>query len=139
MTTSAVAGQRKPTPLGGYRILVIEDEYFLAEDICSVLRGLGAYIVGPAGEIAEAIGIVNSGELIDAAVLDVNLKDESIFPVAERLRTRNIPFVFTTGYDRSAIDVRFKDIQLFEKPIDVAAMADSLGEMLGLNGRGVLR
>ena len=121
--------------MNGRRILVIEDEYFLAEDICSVLRGLGADIIGPAGEVGDAIGIVNSDEVIDAAVLDVNLKDVSMLPVADRLRARNIPFVFTTGYDRTAIDIRFKDIQLFEKPIDVTAMARSLGKLI--DGREV--
>ena len=132
---SDVSGKTSQTPLEGRRILVIEDEYFLAEDICAVLRGLGADIIGPAGEVGDAIGIVNSGEVIDAAVLDVNLKNVSILPVADRLRARNIPFVFTTGYDRSAIDVRFKDIHLFEKPINVAAMARSLGKLIG--GRDV--
>ena len=135
MSVSESGGQSRQPPLNGRRILVIEDEYFLAEDICSILRGLGADIIGPAGEVGDAIGIVNSSEVIDAAVLDVNLKNVSILPVADRLRARNIPFVFTTGYDRSAIDIRFKDIQLFEKPIDVAAMARSLGKLI--DGRGV--
>src|SRR5262245_22360744 len=130
MSVSKLGRQSRQTPLEGRRILVIEDEYFLAEDICSVLRGLGADIIGPAGEVGDAIGIMNSAEIIDAAVLDVNLKDVSILPVADRLRARNIPFVFTTGYDRSAIDVRFKDIQLFEKPINVAAMARSLDKLI---------
>ena len=130
MSVSELGGQSRQPPLKGRRILVIEDEYFLAEDICSVLRGLGADIIGPAGEVGDAIGIVNSGAFIDGAVLDVNLKDVSILPVADRLRARNIPFVFTTGYDRSAIDIRFKDIQLFEKPINVAAMAHSLGKLI---------
>jgi CheY-like chemotaxis protein len=135
MSVSELGGQDRQPPLKGRRILVIEDEYFLAEDICSVLRDLGADVIGPAGEVEDAIGIVNSGEVIDAAVLDVNLKDVSILPVADRLRARNIPFVFTTGYDKSAIDVRFKDIHLFEKPINVAAMARSLGKLIG--GRDV--
>src|ERR1043166_871571 len=130
MSVSELGGQSGQTPLKGRRILVIEDEYFLAEDICLVLRDLGADIIGPAGEVGDAIGIVNSAEIIDAAVLDVNVKDVSILPGADRLRARNIPFVFTTGYDRSAIDVRFKDIKLFEKPINVTAMARSLGELI---------
>jgi CheY-like chemotaxis protein len=139
MKVSDTDGQTKKSPLGGCRILVIEDEYFLAEDICAVLRGLGANIVGPAGEIGEAIGIVNSEQCLDAAVLDVNLKNESIFPVADRLRTLNIPFVFTTGYARNAIDSRFEDIELFEKPIDVAATANALGKLIGQNGRDLFR
>ena len=129
-----ITDKQVETPLRGYRILVIEDEYFLADDICSALKGLGADIIGPAGELARAIEIVNSGQLIDAAVLDVNLQDASIFPVADSLRIRNVPFVFTTGYDRSSIDSRFRDVQLWEKPIDVGAMGRSLGELIGHSG-----
>ena len=118
---------------------MIEDEYFLAEDISAALKELGAEIVGPVGEVGDAIAIVNSGQLIDAAVVDINLKDQLIYPVAENLRARNIPFVFTSGYDQSAIVSRFKDIQLFEKPIDAAAMANSLGRLIGETGRDLFR
>lgn len=124
-----------PLLLAGRRILVIEDEYFLADDICSVLKELGADIAGPAGEVGEAMVIVSSGQRIDGAVVDVNLKNESILPVAERLRSRQIPFIFTTGYDRSAIDSRFKDIELFEKPVNVTTMAHALARLLGETGR----
>src|SRR5262245_22376528 len=131
--------QTRPARLNGCRILVIEDEYFLAEDICSALRELGADIVGPAGEVGDAVGRLTSGELIDAAVLDINVKDQSIYPVAERLRARDIPFVFTSGYDKGAIDSRFGDVPLWEKPIDIAAMARALGRLIDENGRDLFR
>lgn len=137
MIVAEADNEPKQTPFRGRRILVIEDEYFLAEDICSVLRSMGADIIGPTGELNEAVEIVNSGQLIDAAVLDVNLRDVSIFPVADSLRMRKVPFVFTTGYDRSAIDSRFGDVQLWEKPIDLAAMVQSLGKLIGKAGPNV--
>jgi CheY-like chemotaxis protein len=135
MGVSAIHGPTDQPPLQGRRVLVIEDEYFLADDICSVLKDLGAEIVGPAGEVREAVVLVNSAQRIDAAVLDVNLKNESTLPIADGLRTRSIPFVFTTGYDRSAIDARFGDIELFEKPINIMTMARSLARLLGEDGR----
>ena len=82
--------------LNGRRILVREDEYFLAKYICAVPRRLGADMIGPAGEAVDAIGIVKSGEVIDAAVLDVNPKDVSILPVADRLRAQHL-FRFHDG------------------------------------------
>ena len=135
MMVSDVSGKTSQVPLAGYRILVIEDEYFLAEDIGSVLRDFGADVVGPAGEVGDATAILDSGEAMDAAVLDVNLKNESIYPFADRLRAQKIPFVFTTGYDRSAIESRFKDVPLWEKPINVAAMAQSLAGLILENAR----
>jgi CheY-like chemotaxis protein len=132
-------GQIGQTSLSGYRILVIEDEYFLAEDICTMLKELGADILGPVGDVGDAIGIVNSGQIIDGAVVDINLRNESIYPVAERLVARSIPFVFTSGYDKSAIQPRFKDIELFEKPINAPAMAQSLGRLIDGAGRDLSR
>lgn len=131
MSISAIPGKTDEPRLRGRCILVIEDEYFLADDICSALKELGAEIVGPAGDIGDAVVLVNSGQRIDAAVLDVNLKNESTLPIADGLRTRSIPFVFTTGYDRSVIDSRFEDIELFEKPINIMTMARSLARLLG--------
>lgn len=136
---SMARGQVRQTSLAGYRILVIEDEYFLAEDISVALKELGADIVGPVGQIGDAIGIVNSGQVIDGAVLDINLWQDSIYPVADSLRARHIPFIFTSGYDKSAIDSRFRDVELFEKPFDIAAMAHALGQLIGETGRDLFR
>lgn len=136
MTVSEKLGQ---ISLTGCRILVIEDEYFLAEDICTALKELGADIIGPAGDLADATRILDSGQAIDAAVLDINLKNESIFPVADGLRARSIPFLFTSGYERTAIASRFKDVPLCEKPIDMAAMARSLDRLIGQAGLNLVR
>jgi len=121
---------RKPPPLSGRRILVIEDEYFLAEDIARELKLLGAQIIGPVGELEEAASIVDADIAIDGAVLDINLRSEMIFPVARRLRLRGVPFVFTTGYGMTAIEPEFHDVRLWEKPLDTAAMARDLSGLI---------
>jgi CheY-like chemotaxis protein len=116
--------------LSGRRILVIEDEYFLAEDIARALEALGARVVGPIGELDEATHIVESDVAIDAAVLDINLRSEMVFSLARLLRERSIPFVFTSGYDKTSIETEFRDITLWEKPLDFAAMALDLADLL---------
>jgi CheY-like chemotaxis protein len=122
---------RQRVPLNGRRILVVEDEYFLADDIGNALRTLGAEIAGPVGHIEDAVEMLHDGGALDAAVLDVNIRSEPIFPIARELRARRVPFVFTTGYDRISIEPEFQDVPLWEKPIDIVAMVQNLASLVG--------
>lgn len=122
-------------PLSGRRVLVIEDEYFLAEDIASALKELGARVIGPVGGLQEATAIVEGDAAIDAAVVDINLRSDMVFPLVRVLRARKVPLVFTTGYDRTSIDAEFDDIRLWEKPLDVAGMAQELAGLIAREGR----
>jgi CheY-like chemotaxis protein len=119
-----------PGPLSGHRVLVIEDEYFLADDIVRALKALGARIVGPVGELQEATDVVDGNVAIDAAVVDINLRSKMVFPLARMLRARKIPFVFTTGYDRTSIEAEFRDIHLWEKPLDMAGLTRDLTSLI---------
>ncbi|MFB6419809.1 MULTISPECIES: response regulator [Bradyrhizobium] len=121
---------RQRVPLNGRRILVVEDEYFLADDIGNALRTLGAEIAGPVGHIEDAVEMLHDGGALDAAVLDVNIRSEPIFPIARELRARRVPFVFTTGYDRISIEPEFQDVPLWEKPIDIVAMVQNLASLV---------
>lgn len=118
------------SPLKGCRILVVEDEYFLADDIGRALVSLGAEIVGPVGDVADASNLLNDGGAIDGAVLDVNIRNQMIFPIARELRSRGVPIVFTTGYERSTIEAEFRDVPLLEKPIDVPRMTRTLAGLI---------
>ncbi|MCA1454580.1 response regulator [Bradyrhizobium sp. BRP22] len=121
---------REGSFLTGRRVLVVEDEYFLADDIARAFRTLGAEIEGPVGEVEDALALLNGLRTVDGAVLDVNLRSASILPVARTLRSRGIPFVFATGYDRSAIDPEFEDVPLWEKPLDIPAMTRGLSGLI---------
>ena len=116
--------------LRGRRIFVVEDEYFLADDIGKAFRALGAEIAGPAGHLDDALKILHDGSVLDAAVLDVNIRDDMIFPIARELKARGVPFVFTTGYDKITVGPEFEDIPLLEKPIDLPAMAQKLAALM---------
>ena len=118
-------------PLTGHRVLVIEDEYFLADDIARALTALGARVVGPYGDLDEATGVVDRDITIDAAIMDINLRNDLVFPLARLLRSRKVPLVFTTGYDRNSIEPEFQDVQLWGKPLDLNAMTRELTSMLG--------
>jgi CheY-like chemotaxis protein len=119
-----------PGPLTGRRVLVIEDEYFLADDIMRVLTALGARVVGPYGDLDEAIAAVDRDVAIDAAIMDVNLRNDMVFPLARVLRSRKVPLVFTTGYDKKSIEPEFHDVQLWGKPLDLKAMARELTNLI---------
>jgi len=110
---------------------VIEDEYFLADDIARALTALGARVVGPYGDLDEATGVVDRDITIDAAIMDINLRNDLVFPLARLLRSRKVPLVFTTGYDRNSIEPEFHDVQLWGKPLDLNAMTRELTSMLG--------
>jgi DNA-binding LytR/AlgR family response regulator len=109
--------------LEGRCFLVVEDEYLIAADLAASLELLGAEVVGPAGSVAEALTLVeNEGGRLDGAVLDINLRNERVYPVADVLAARGVPFVFTTGYDAAAVPSPYSDAPRCEKPVDKARL-----------------
>ena len=92
--------------LAGRRLLVVEDEYFLAAELVEALSADGAKVIGPAASVDDALDLLDDTAQLDGAVLDLNLQGEMAFPVADALMERDIPFVFLTGYDQSVIPPR---------------------------------
>lgn len=109
------------------RILVVEDEYMLADELCTTLGDAGAIVLGPAGTVGDAFDLIAAQPAIDGAILDVNLGGEMIFPAADLLAERNVPFVFTTGYDASVIPPRFEHVVRCEKPISIVRITRAIG------------
>jgi len=107
------------------RILIVEDEYFLADETRRKLEDLGAIVVGPTARVSQAIQLIEQQQ-IDAAILDVHLGDELVFPVADELELRKIPFVFATGYDPSYIPAKYTGFALCEKPTELEKIASAL-------------
>ena len=85
------------TTLAGFRILVVEDEYYLADEARSILSGMGAEIIGPVPTIQQANAMLLNNAQIDGALLDVNLRGELVFDLADALQARGVPFAFATG------------------------------------------
>jgi len=109
--------------ISGRRVLLVEDEYIVAEDLAQSLQDLGAEVVGPAGSVADALALIASPPELDGAILDLNLGNERTYPVADALRERQIPFVFATGYGTDAIPESYRDVPRCEKPVEPVALA----------------
>lgn len=114
------------TMLTGRAVLLVEDEYFIADDMADQLQAGGAEVVGPVASVDAAIGLIEQAERIDAAVVDVNLQGAMSWPVADALLRRGVPFVFATGYDRAAIPARYAEIVSCEKPVTPDNIAKAL-------------
>jgi CheY-like chemotaxis protein len=98
------------------RILIVEDEYLIAISLREHLEEAGSIVVGPVPSVDKAIEAIESKPQIDAAVLDVNLGGVMAYPVADALLSRNIPFVFTSGYEDTDLKSRYPSVRNCLKP-----------------------
>lgn len=112
------------------RILVVEDEYMLADELQVELGDAGAVVFGPVGTVDDAVALIASDQELDGAVLDVNLGGEMVFPAADLLVEHSVPFVFTTGYDASSIPQRFTHIVRCEKPVNIRKVTQTIGRLV---------
>ena len=113
----------------GLHLLLVEDDYLLALGLADSARDLGAEVFGPVAAVDDALALVRQLPELDAAILDVNLGDTTIFPVADALRARGVPFVFSTASDITAMPERFRDVPLCRKPFDLATFRGALGRL----------
>ena len=84
-------------PMSGMTVLVVEDDFIVAYDMQMMLEEQGARVLGPAHSLAEAVELL-AKERPTVAVLDVNLNGEYVFPLADQLRVKDVPFLFATAY-----------------------------------------
>jgi DNA-binding response OmpR family regulator len=109
------------------RILVVEDDFLVATLLAEILESGGWQVVGPVAHLATALDAA-AREGFDAAVLDVNLGGQTVYPVAEVLDARRVPFVFVTGHGREALPSLFCGRPYLGKPF-------APGELIGTVAR----
>ncbi len=114
--------------LGGRRVLILEDDYMIVAELVEALQSMGADVIGPCATLDHARPHLEAGRPIDIAILDVNLSGKPVFPFADELRSRGIPFVFATAYDATMIPSAYGDVERFGKPYDVDRIARALLE-----------
>lgn len=111
------------------RVLIVEDEPFIALTLEDMLDELGFALAGTVSQVGEAMQLIER-EPVDCALLDVNLGSEKIDPVADLLASRGCPFIFTTGYGRSGIPHAHAERPVLQKPFRMDDLAVILRENL---------
>jgi CheY-like chemotaxis protein len=122
--TEAPATRARST-LHGLRVLVVEDESIVSFLLEDMLSELGCRVTGLASNVRQALAML-AREKPDAAVLDVNLRGEMAFPIAEQLQSNAIPFVFATGYGFPGIPERWQQCPVVQKPFRLTELASAL-------------
>lgn len=114
--------------LDGKRILLVEDEFLVADMAEGLLQDMGAEVIGPAYNLQEGLALA-AREAIHGAVLDVNLNGERSDPIGNVLQERGVPFMYVTGY--GAAGVAHADVPVLDKPYDSHRLRATLTQMLG--------
>jgi two-component SAPR family response regulator len=112
-------------------VLICEDEPFVALDLAISVEAAGGNVLGPLARVSEAMTLLGE-RIVDAAILDVNLKDGDVSPVALRLLELNVPFVMQSGVGLPD-DLKTSDpaLPLFMKPVQSTVLIQNLAERLG--------
>jgi CheY-like chemotaxis protein len=111
------------------RVLVVDDEPLIALLLCDWLEELGHEAVGPANTLQAAFGLIES-DRINAAVLDLSVRGEATYGVADVLLQRGIPFLFLTGHGPDRVGAPYNRSPVLTKPVDFDAMRDAIARLL---------
>jgi len=111
------------------RILVVEDDFFIADDLAAILEQHGAAVMGPISNVGDALNLLADSRP-DCALLDVNLAGEMAFGLAAALRERGVPFLLITGYDRQALPEAFADVAILNKPFTGLILIEAIERLL---------
>jgi CheY-like chemotaxis protein len=124
-----VAEPNRPSvPLLNRHVLLVEDNFHIAEQMRRIVTSLGGLVVGPVSTVVAALALITQ-KIPDLALLDIDLDDHTVYPVADALRACQTPFVFATGYEPWMIDTRFADIPTVEKPMTVRGLTIALARL----------
>lgn len=112
-------------PLVGCRVLLVDDEPLIAMDLAEQLEVAGAVVIGPASTVDGALELASTSRF-EMAILDIMLGEQVVFPVADFLSQRGVPFVFATGYYAESVPERHASAPVCAKPFDAGEVLRSL-------------
>lgn len=115
--------------LGGKRILIVEDSPVVGPFTADLLEELGCIVVGPAPNMAAARQLIES-EKIDAALMDVHIRGERVFPLCEALAAKGVPLLLTSGYADWNIPEKWQDRPRLQKPYTLGEVDEALKALL---------
>ena len=110
------------------RVLVVEDEMLVALLMEGMLADLGYRVAGPAAHLDKALEMARE-DAVDAAILDVNVNGKEVYPVADALAARGIPFAFATGYVRAGLRAPYRDRPVLQKPFQRHDLRNLIADM----------
>ncbi|MCP3733555.1 hypothetical protein M9979_01480 [Sphingomonas sp. RP10(2022)] len=116
------------------RVLVVEDEYMLADALQRNLQRAGAVVLGPVPSVDQALALIDREGAIDGAVLDIHLGEQRVYPVVDRLLAQGTPCIFTTGNDRADVPLGYAHLTRYEKPVDPSCVVRTLAGLAGPHG-----
>lgn len=115
------------------KLLVVEDELFIGFEIESVLEAAGYDVIGPVGNVTDALATIerfkDDVSKPVGAVLDANLNGKPIDPIADALSEKDVPFIFLSGYGRTHLPEKFSDVQLVGKPFDTQDLIKAVTQL----------
>lgn len=128
------AAARPPRDSARTRILVVEDEFLLASVLTNDLASAGYSVIGPYMSL-EPAQAGSRGEEIDLAILDINLGDETIYPLADEFIRRKMPFILLTCLDPNDLPQRFRRLPLVAKPYDAPVLLSTIEQLISPAGK----
>jgi len=123
-----MASEPDKSDAAGLRLMVAEDEFHVLLLVEDLLESLGCEVTERASNLAQAVACARTCE-VDAALLDINLAGERIYPAAEILRARNIPMVFATGYGAQGVEPAWRGYAILQKPFLIEQLERALADV----------
>lgn len=112
-------------------VLIVEDEWLIADQLANALRNAGYQIAGPVGQLAPALELVRSTR-IDVALIDINIDGGRTFGLADALANASIPFAFLSGYSKADLPRNLRAYPLLQKPVDANTVCRCIRSLLSL-------
>ncbi|HYD05059.1 MAG TPA: response regulator [Reyranella sp.] len=110
------------SPLGSKKVLIVEDDFLIAQDLRAVMRAAGYAVCGTVASSAAALRFLGGDDRPDGVLLDVNLSDRDASPVARLLATQGVPFLLVTAYERQQLPTMLRDRPCLLKPYSAEAL-----------------
>lgn len=113
-------------PLDGWKILIVEDEYLIADDLEGLLQDAGASVVGPARTLPQAMQMAGDGAQFDAALLDIDVDGVAVFSLLDDLQARGVPILLLSACERASLPQNYRGTPICEKPASGAQILEAL-------------